>query len=326
MDLTTKYAGLELKNPIIVGSSNLTDTVEKIVNCEKNGAGAVVIKSLFEEQIMYDVDSQRVNNMFNTYTDTENYVSFYTKQHNVQTHLDLIKGAKDKTNLPIIASINCVSDGEWTSFAKKIQDAGADALELNMFIMPADENMLGQEIENTYFNIISKVLKNITIPVTLKINSYFSGLANFIQRLSKTEIKGIVLFNRFYSPEIDLDTEKITSSHIYSSPYENSQVLRWLGIMSPKVSCDLAASTGIHSGQDIAKNILAGANATQVVSALYLNGVEYISTMLQDLEKYMQSKNYSSISDFKGKLNQKSVKRPMVYERAQFMKYFSDSK
>jgi len=326
MNLTIKYAGLELKNPIIVGASNLTDTVDKIVECEKNGAGAVVLKSLFEEQIMYDVDSQRVNNIFNTYKETENYVGFYTKQHNVQKYLDLIAGAKEKTNLPVIASINCVTANEWTFFAKKIQDAGADALELNMFIMPADEKMIGEEVENIYISVITKILKIVTIPVTLKIHSYFSGFANFLQRLSETEIKGIVLFNRFYSPEINLVTEKIISSHIYSSPHENSEVLRWLGIMSHKVSCDLAASTGVHSGQDVAKNLLAGAKATQVVSALYLNGMQHITTMKKDLEKYMESKNYTAISDFQGKLNQSSVKRPMIYERAQFMKYFSDLK
>lgn len=325
MDLTTKYAGLDLKNPIIVGSSNLTEKPEAIKKCEESGAAAVVLKSLFEEQIIFEVDSQRVNNMYSSYDLVEEYVSFYTKQNSIRNYLKLIENSKRAVKIPIIASINCVSSSEWTNFATEIEKAGADALELNMFIMPTDEDFTGKDIEKIYFDIIQKIISVIKIPITLKISSYFSGLANFIQKLSASDIKGIVLFNRFYSPDINLETEKIISSHIYSSPHENAQVLRWLGIMAHKVECDLAASTGVNNGFTIAKNLLAGAKATQIVSALYQNGIEYIQTMLNELEEFMQTKNYQTISDFQGKLSQKNIKKPMIYERAQFMKYFSDA-
>lgn len=325
-NLSTTYMGLTLKNPIIVASSGLTDSADKIVELEKNGAAAVVLKSLFEEQILMDVDEQRVNNMFDSYAETENYVAYYTKKHKVEEYLQLIRDSKAKTSIPIIASINCVSAYEWTEFAAKIQEAGADALELNAFIMPSDDKVLGCKIEEIYFDIINKVKEKVSIPISLKISFYFSGMANFGVELSKSGIGSLVLFNRFYRPDIDLDQLKITSSHIYSTPEENAMVLRWIGILSGKVSCDIAATTGIHDGQTVLKNVLVGAKAVQISSVIYKKGPQVIQSMLDDINTWLDAKKYSSLQDITGLLKQSELVKPMIYERAQFMKYFSDAR
>jgi len=325
IDLSTTYMSLNLKNPIIIGSSGLTENIENIVKLENYGASAVVLKSLFEEQILMDIDSQRMNNIFDTYTDVENYVGFYTKQHSLNKYLKLISDAKAKTKIPIIASINCNTAGEWTSFAKKIENAGADAIELNVFILPSDSNISGQENEQTYFDIVKAVKAETNIPISLKISHYFSGFANFTTELSKTGIESLVFFNRFFCPDIDIETGKVVSSHLYSSPLDNAMVLRWTGIMSKKLSCDIAATTGIHDAEAIIKNIMAGAKAVQIASVLYNKGIAEISNILSELESKMQKMNYNSIQDITGIAAQDNITHPAVYERAQFMKYFSDS-
>jgi dihydroorotate dehydrogenase (fumarate) len=325
-DLSTEYMGLKLKNPIIVASSGLTDSADKIVELEKNGAAAVVLKSLFEEQILMDVDEQRMNNMHDSFSDAENYIAFYTKQHKVESYLQLIKDAKANASIPIIASINCVSAYEWTEFAAKIQKAGADALELNMFILPSDAAAVGNKIEQIYFDTIREVQSKISIPLSLKISYYFSGLANFASELSKTGIHSLVLFNRFYRPDIDMDNLKITSSHIYSTPEENAMILRWVGILSGKVACDIAATTGIHDGITALKNMLVGAKAVQVSSVIYKKGTAVIQSMLDEMNTWLDDKNFDSVAEIIGKLKQSELVKPAIYERAQFMKYFSDAR
>jgi len=325
IDLSTSYMGLKLKNPLIVGASGLTENVEGIVKLEKHGAAAVVLKSLFEEQILMDIDSQRVNNMFNSYTDAENYIAYYTKQNTLSNYIKLISESKAKTNIPIIASINCDSDGEWVDFAKKIENAGADGLELNIFILPSDQKKSGTEIEQTYFDIIKSVKSVVSIPIAVKISYYFSGFANFATKLSKTGIESMVLFNRFFSPDIDIISKKVGSSHVYSKPEENAMVIRWAGILANKVKCDIAASTGIHDGEGVVKNLMAGANAVQIVSALYLNGIGDLVIILQEVEKILKENKYSSVKEVVGIANQEKISNPQAYQRAQFMKYFSDA-
>jgi len=323
-DLSTKYMGLELKNPIIVGSSELTNKSEKIKKLEEAGAGAVVLKSLFEEQIMMEVDAQRVNNMYGSFNDVENYVSFYTRKHDLDEYLELIRSSKESTNIPIMASINCISSSEWVEFGQQIEKAGADALELNMFIMPNDPSFPGFELEKIYFDLVDNIQQHITIPVALKMGTYFSGLAHTFIELSKTNISAMVLFNRFYSPDINLDKESIKVSNVFSHPDDFSNSLRWIGILSGQVHCDLSASTGAHDGYTILKNLLVGAKATHVVSTLYKNSNSQIQKMLSQMENWMDQKGYQSIPEFRGKLSQANIKQPMMYERAQFMKYYSN--
>jgi dihydroorotate dehydrogenase (fumarate) len=325
IDLTTKYLGLKLKNPIIVGSSGLTDSVEKIKKLEENSAAAVVIKSIFEEEITHEYEKIVAEEASKRYKDEFlDYLDYRIKSENIDKYTKLISDAKNAVEIPVIASVNCSSRHEWTNFARAFEEAGADALEVNLFILPSDLNKSPEEIENTYFDIVSKLKERIKIPIALKISYYFTSLAQTIQRLSSSGVAGLVLFNRFYSPDIDIEKMTITSTNVFSHPDEISISLRWIAIMSNRVNCDLAASTGIHDGGAIIKQLLAGASAVQVVSSIYNKGPEKIQNMLKDLKKWMISNNFESIDQFRGKLSQEKSLNPAIYERVQFMKYFSD--
>jgi len=323
-DLTTRYMGLTLRNPIIVGSSGLTDSVKKIKQLENAGAGAVVLKSIFEEQIMMEARAMQSDST--THTEAADYINQYTRSHNLDQYLGLIKEARDSVEIPVIASINCNSNDQWTDFAERIEKAGADGLELNLFVMPGDPRKTGEEIESTHFAIVKAIQEKIKIPLAVKIGFYFSGLANFVFNLSVRGVKAIVLFNRFYRPDIDLEKESIVSRDVFSDPAEISLPLRWVGMLSDEVKCDLAATTGVHDGHGVAKCLLAGARAVHIASCLYKHGPEHITSMIKQLEQWMLSRNYGQITDFMGKLSYRTIKDPVLYERAQFMKYFSNAK
>jgi len=325
MDLSVKYLGLELRNPLIVGSSGLTDSVDKIVELEKYGAGAVVLKSIFEEEIRMEYEHVLEEEAPSRYKDDYlDYFDYKIKERNVTKYIKLIADTKKKVKIPVIASINCTSSYEWTYYTKKIEEAGADALELNIYILPSTLDKTIDEIEQTYLEIISMVKGETNMPVSIKISCFFSNLARAIKQLSKTGVDGIVLFNRFYSPDIDTDKMELVSTNVLSRPEEISHSLRWIGIMASRVKCDLAASTGVHDGKATVKQLLAGADAVQCVSALYKNGPAYLATMLKELKDWMKEKGFEKISDFKGKLSQEQYLNPSLYERVQFMKYFSD--
>lgn len=323
VDLSTKYMGMNLKNPIIIGSCGLVDSVGKIKNLEKHGAAAVVLKSLFEEQILSEIDSLSGDS---NYSEGQEYLSFFTKNYNINKHLDLIRDAKKEVSIPIIASINCSNADGWTDYAKKIEDAGADALELNVFVLPTDINTSSKEMEQLYFDIVKNVKKEITIPFSIKIGSYFSSLAKMVVKLSKTDLDGIVMFNRFYSPDIDLKTLEIKPSNILSNSSELFNTLRWIAILSHQVGCDLVATNGIHDGAGVIKSILTGAKAVEVVSVIYEKGPEFIQEMLNDISKWAEENDYTSINDFRGKLSSSKQENSLIYERAQFMKYFGSYK
>ena len=323
-NLSTNYMGLELKNPIIAGSSGLVNTPGNIKKLEAAGAGAVVLKSLFEEQILHEANkTYSSDEAINSYPEAQDYILNYSKDSVVDNYLKLIKDSKEAVSIPVIASINCVSSAEWISFASKIQEAGADGLELNVFILPSDSRHDGIDTEKVYFDIVEKVLKIIKIPVAIKISSYFSGLAKTALKLSWTGISGMVLFNRFFSPDIDIDKLEIKPSNIFSTPDELAHSLRWVAMLSSRIHCDIAASTGIHDGNAIIKQLLAGAKATQITSVLYKKGFEVIPEMLSAVEEWMHKHNYDKLSDFMGKMSIKKAENPAAYERVQFMKYFS---
>jgi dihydroorotate dehydrogenase (fumarate) len=324
INLETSYMGLLLKNPIIVGSSGLTNSVENIIQIEKNGGAAVVLKSLFEEQIKHAASSTIVQNEFgNSYPEAEDYIRNYTRENDVANYLKLIAESKKAVSIPIIASINCISNTEWITFAKQIEDAGADALELNVFVLPSDPNKESSQNEAVYFDIVQKVLKVVKIPVALKISYYFSSLAKTITKLSWTGVKGIVLFNRFFSPDIDIEHLEVKTTNVFSSPSDIAISLRWIAMMSAHVSCDLAASTGVHDGKGLIKQLLAGAKAVQIASVLYKKGFKEIEQMLETLENWMERKNYTNLNEFMGKMSVAETENPAAYERVQFMKHFS---
>ena len=334
MDLSTQYLGLTLKNPIIVGSSGLTSTAGGVKKLAEIGAGAVVLKSLFQEEIFIETDDF-INKMKKQHPDIQHFeydgkmnpIEFYgykVREDNLKKYCQLIRECKANVDIPVIASINCFYDSlEWTGFAAELEKAGADALELNMFFPPTDFVKGKKDKESIYFDTVTAITRDVSIPVALKISHYFTNLGLMIKDLSETGIKGLVLFNRFFSPDFDIDKLEVIPSFVFSTPAELAISLRWIAIMSNKVSCDLAASTGIHNGESVIKEILAGASAVQVVSALYKNGIPYLKDMLNKLESWMHARKYGSIANFKGKLSQEKSKDPRLFERTQFMKYFA---
>lgn len=324
INLETSYMGLKLKNPIIVGSSGLTNSVENIIEIEKNGAGAIVLKSLFEEQIMHSASSVIMQNeAANSYPEADDYIKHYTRTKDVERYLDLIRQSKTAVSIPIIASVNCITWDEWVTFAKQIEEAGADAIELNVFVLPSDPTKEGPENEATYFKVVEKILKVVTIPVSLKISYYFSSLSRTVVKLSWTGVKGIVLFNRFFSPDIDIENFELKTSNVFSTPAEMALPLRWIAMLSPHVKCDLAASTGVHDGHAAIKQLLAGAKAVQVASVLYKKGFKEIGIMLEQIENWMLRKGFNNLDEFIGKMSVKDIKNPADFERVQFMKHFS---
>jgi len=325
VDLKTNYLGLSLRNPIIVGSSGLTDSVEKLKKLQENGAGAVVLKSIFEEEITLEYEKILAEEAPKRYKDEFlDYLDYRIKEQNISKYVELVSGAKKNLEIPVIASVNCASKHEWTNFAKEFEDAGADALEVNLFVLPSNLNNSPSDNEKLYFEIIERLKERIKIPIALKISYYFSNLALMISKLSESGIAGLVLFNRFYSPDFDIEKMDVTSGNVLSHADEMAISLRWIAIMANRVKCDLAASTGIHDGEAVIKQLLAGANAVQVVSSIYNNGPEKIQNMLKDVKKWMISKEFNSIEDFRGKMSQSEIGNPSVFERVQFMKYFSD--
>ena len=322
MDLSVKYMGLNLKNPLIVGSSGLTNSVERVKELEEFGVGAVVLKSLFEEQILFEVDAAGFENA-NDYPEALDYIKNYAKEESINNYLKTIEDCKKETNIPIIASVNCVSDGGWLDFAKKMENAGADAIELNVSLIPTDIEKTSEENEQIYFDIIKRAKKVINIPLALKMSHYSAGLSNLIQKLSWTKhVDAFVLFNRYYNPDIDINTLKLTSTGVFSTPNDIAASLRWVAILSDQIQTNISASTGVHSGGDLVKQILAGADSVQVVSAIYKHGPEFVKTILDELEAWMTKSNFNSIEEFRGKVSYKNVSNSVVFERIQFMKYF----
>jgi len=337
MDLSTEYLGLELKNPIIVGSSGLTSSVEKIKQAEKAGAAAVVLKSIFEEEVALEYadflksasrfpSESRVFEYDGRKVPIE-YYNYVVREENLKKYVTLVEESKKAVTIPVMASINCfLQSVEWVSYAQQLEAAGADALELNMFFPPTDFKQSRQDRENIYFKITETVTQKLKIPTALKISHYFTDLGAMIQRLSQTGIGGLVLFNRYFSPDIDVDKMEISNSFVFSSPSDLAISLRWIAIMAEKVDCDLAASTGIHDGDAVIKQLLAGAAAVQVASCLYKNGVGHVGQMLERLESWMSRERFKWIADFRGRLSQEKSSDPSIYDRVQFMRYYGGKK
>ena len=324
MNLTTSYLGLKLKNPIVVGSSTFTGTVDGIVKCAKAGAGAVVLKSLFEEQILSDIKKEEgYTDIYTHNVDADLYMKTFLRGNEIAIYTNLIREAKKAVDIPIIASINCADKGEWTSFAKELQNAGADALELNIAVSPFDKDIASKDIEDEVVNIFKEVKKTVSIPVSVKLGDHFTNIGNLAFRLSMAGAAGLVLFNRFYNPTIDIENMKVVPGSALSVEEENGNTLRWISLLAAQgIPCCLSASTGVHSAEDVVRQILAGASSVQVCSVLYKKGVDFIANMLEGMEKWMQKHNFDSISDFKGKCSASADVK--VFERLQYLRRNND--
>jgi dihydroorotate dehydrogenase (fumarate) len=322
-DISTQYMGLTLKTPIIVGSCGLTNSARQIQRFEESGAGAVVLKSIFEEDIAFeyeDVLQEAAPGVYNL--EQFDYYDYQIKEERLNRYLQLIEECKKTVSIPIIASVNCTYSHEWAFFAKRLEAAGADGLELNMFFSPAELDRSSQDTERLYLEIVEKVKSRVSVPVAVKMSPYFTTLGAMIQKLSNTGISALVLFNRFYSPDFDIDNLKVVPTNVFSTAGELAMSLRWIALMSKRVTCDLAASTGVHDGQAVIKQILAGAKVVQVVSVLYQNGSGYIQEMLQELQSWMIHNEYYALEQFRGMMSQAESGNPAVYERFQFMRQF----
>jgi len=320
-NLTTKYLGLTLKSPLIISSSRLTSTIGQLKEAEDNGAGAVVLKSLFEEQINYHIHSISSSH---GYPEADDYLSNYIHANSVESYLELIRKAKKNLSIPVIPSINCYTSRGWTGFAKNMAEAGADALEINVFFMPTDRKKSSADSEKLYLELIENLKKSVKIPLVLKIGFRFSNILFMIDQFYNRGIEGVVMFNRFYEPDIDINKMEVIPAEIFSQENERRYVLRWIGMASAQdIKIDISASTGVHSGQDAIKYLLAGADTVQVCSVLYNKGIPFIKTMNQQISDWMASKKFKNIDDFRGKLNYLNYEKPTVFERTQFMKYFS---
>ncbi|MBI5020432.1 MAG: dihydroorotate dehydrogenase-like protein [Ignavibacteriales bacterium] len=323
MDLTTKYLGIKLKNPIVPSASPLSYSLDSMKQLEDAGASAIVMYSLFEEQIAHERSEllHYLSHGTDSYAEALSY--FPEVQHynsGPDEYLNNIRNAKKSLDIPIIGSLNGVSVGGWIEYAKKIQDAGADALELNIYYIPTNPDVSSSELENKYLEVAKTVKKSVTIPVAVKLSAFFTTMANMARKFDDIGIDGLVLFNRFYQPDIDLESLEIEPNIILSTPQALRLPMRWIAILHGRIRANLAASSGIHTSDDVLKMLMAGADVTMMCSSLLKHGPEHIKKTLSEVEKWMSEHEYVSVQQLKGSMSQKSVADPAAFERANYMK------
>ena len=319
-DLKTTFAGLSLRNPIIISSSGLTNSVGKNKKLAEDGAGAIVLKSLFEEQILMEAEQLR-DPM--SYPEGSDYLEEYIREHKLSEYLTLIKESKKACPIPIIASINCYTDSEWVDFAKQIEEAGADALEINILALQTDVQYAYGSFEQRHIDILRHIKETVRIPVIVKLGDNLTNPIALIDQLYANGAAAVVLFNRFYQPDINIEKMEHISGDIFSNASDLSTPLRWIGIASSLVNkIDYAASGGITNPEAVVKAILAGASAVEVCSAIYLNTNMFIGQSTRFLSAWMARKGFDNIAQFKGKLNAKDIQGVNMFERTQFLKYF----
>jgi dihydroorotate dehydrogenase (fumarate) len=320
MNLATKYMGLNLPNPVIVSSCSLTHSAEGVRRCAEAGAGAVVLKSLFEEQIAADVRNLVDDSTPSFHPEEYDYITSMGLSSNADEYLKMIEDAKEAVEIPVIASLNCISDRKWTEFAKYIEAVGADALELNIALMPKEYDEDPDKIEQKICSIVSTVKHNVNIPLAVKLGPYFTSMPRIAKNVRKAGASALVLFNRFYQTDIDINTMGYLSKNKFSSPAEMSNTLRWISILYQNIGCSLVGNTGIHDGEGLIKQILVGARAVEVCSTLYINGLGQINLMLDQLRAWMLDRGYETLDDFRGKMSQKYAKEPEYFERQQYIR------
>lgn len=323
MDLTTKYLGMTLRNPLVVSASPISKEIDNIKKAEDAGAAAVVLYSLFEEQLILE----------------QKELFYHTTQHNEITpeatsffpepseykvgpeeYLEHIAKAKSAVNIPIIASLNGKTEGGWTEYAKKMQEAGADAIELNIYNIPTDTELNSVAIENTYVNILKSVKSAVSIPVALKLSPFFTNMAYMAKRFDEAGADALVLFNRFYQPDINLNELEVVPAIDLSTSQDIKIPMRWIAILKDRINADLAATSGVHTGEDVIKYLMVGANAVMMCSSLLKNGVYHIKTVLDQMQSWMEAKEYESVSQMQGSMSQSKIGNPANFERAQYMR------
>ncbi|MCA9903272.1 MAG: dihydroorotate dehydrogenase-like protein [Anaerolineae bacterium] len=323
VDITTTYLGLKLRSPLVVSACPLSEKVENIKRMEDAGAGAVVLFSLFEEQIRREREAMQHYLLYGTesYAEALTYFPEPEEYHaGTEDYLKLIADAKASVNIPVIASLNGSSLGGWTKFARKMEEAGADALELNVYYIPTNMNMTGEEVENAYIDILHAVKSAVKIPVAMKLSPFFSNMAYMAKRLDMGGANALVLFNRFYQPDIDLETREVTPNHILSTPQAMRLPLTWVAILFGRIQADLAATSGIHTPTDVIKMIMAGANVTMMASALLRSGIDHLNVVETGMRQWMEEHEYESVEQMRGSVSQINAEDPSAFERAQYMR------
>ncbi len=326
MDLSTKYLGLKLKNPLVPSSSPLTRNLSSLKRLEDSGAAAIVLYSLFEEQIT--MESQNLNHYLTQGIESfPEALTYFPEAKEYESgpdeYMEHISRAKESLGIPIIASLNGVSTGGWIKFARNLQEAGADALELNVYYIPTDPNLSGGEVEQIYIDILKDVKEALTIPVAMKLNPYFSAMSNMARRLVEAGADGLVLFNRFYQPDFDIENLEVVPHLLLSTSSELRLPLRWIAILYDRVETDLALTTGVHTVEDVLKGLMAGANVTMMASELLRNGVGRLNEILVDLERWLEEYEYESLNQLQGSLSQANCAEPAAFERANYMRVLS---
>ncbi|MCQ2273328.1 MAG: dihydroorotate dehydrogenase-like protein [Bacteroidales bacterium] len=327
MNTKVKYLGMDLCSPIVVASCGLTGSVDNLHKLEQAGAGAVVLKSVFEEEIIHDI--KRNTHVFapvNNYGASYEYVAQHLSDDAMARHFELIKEAKSSLSIPIIGSINCYSHENWITYATQFQEAGCDALELDMAIMPYDTNLSSDDVERTFGDIIQSLRKFVTIPISIKVSPYFTDLSKFMQQLSWMGIQGITIFNKSVQIDVDLENETLRHAEDFSTPGDFYNTLRWTTILTNKVRCDISSTTGVYTANDVVKLLLAGATTVQVASCLYNKGIDHLKELNHGVEQWMQQKGYTEIDQFRGKLALKSNEKASMLMRTKYMNYFGEIK
>ncbi len=323
MDISTRYMGLSLKNPVVPSASPLSQSVSSIRRLEDAGAGAVTIYSLFEEQI--DMEALSLHHFLERGADSyAEALTYFPQQEDFRatpdSYLNLISKAKESVDIPVIASLNGVTAGGWTSWARNMQEAGADALELNIYYIPVDAQVRAGDVEQTYVDILTEVKRNVTIPVAMKLSPFFTAFPGFAQRLDQAGADSLVLFNRFYQPDLDLDELAVVPNLILSTPAELRLPLRWIAILYGHLGCSLALTSGIHSSADALKAVAAGADVANVCSVLLKEGVGKLTEIVSGMEQWLEEHEYESLTQMKGSLSQRNCPEPQAFERANYMK------
>jgi len=326
MDLTTSYLGLKLRTPLVVAASPLSAETNNLKRMEDSGASAVVLHSFFEEQLHQDRSESNLNLERGTFSSPE-ALTYFPRNHDFfpspEEYLQHIARAKDVVNIPIIASLNGSSVGGWTDFAKQMQRAGADALELNIYSIPTDMDLPGAEVEQAYLDIIKAVKSEVTIPIAVKVSPFFSNFANMAKRFDDAGARSLVLFNRFYQPDIDLDLLEVRPNVLLSTPMAMRVPLRWIAILFGRIQANLAATGGMHRASDVLKMLLAGADVAMLCSVLLRQGSGQIQVIERDLIAWMEDHQYASIQQLRGSLSQKNCPNPGAFERVQYARAIS---